>query len=300
MTTVLIAGSTGMLGKLIAAHLLDQDGVEVRLMARDSTRPDPEKAAALEGLTARGAVLVPGDVNDPASLAEATRGVDVVVSALQGGPTVIIDGQVALAEAAVGNGARRFIASDFALDLFAAPEGAPQFAMRRQADAAIDAMPLQVVHILNGAFMDMMLYPQTAGIVDLHTDTARLWGTGDEPFNLTTVDDTAQFTARLATDPDDISGVRRVSGAETTFNTIIAKTGTLTGRPLTIQVLGDADDLRRITAAAQDPWSVLTEWYFLSMITVPPFATTDTDRYPDLQLTTLDDYLTAAHHASQS
>ena len=34
------------------------------------------------------------------------------------------------------------------------------------------------------------------------------------------------------------------------------------------------------------------EWYFLSMITVPPFAATDNDRYPDLRLTSLDDYLT--------
>jgi len=93
MNTVLIAGATGMLGNLIAGHLLDQDGVQVRLLVRDSAGNDPEKAAALEGLTARGATIVTGDVSDPASLDIATLGVDVVISALQGGPSVIVDGQ---------------------------------------------------------------------------------------------------------------------------------------------------------------------------------------------------------------
>lgn len=299
MTTVLIAGSTGMLGGLIATHLLDQDNVDVRLLVRGSAQQDQAKTAALDALTARGAVPVPGDVSDPASLDNATQGIDVVVSALQGGPAVIVDGQVALAESAVRSGVRRFLPSDFALNLFAAPKGAPQFDMRRRADAVIDAMPLEVVHVLNGAFMDMMLDPKTAGIVNLQTGTARLWGSGDEPFNLTTVDDAAHFAARLATDPADVSGVRTVSGAETTFNTIITKTEELTGAKLAVQVLGGADDLRRITAAATDPWAVVMEWYFLSMITVPPFAQTDNDRYADLHLTTLDDYLTAAHAALQ-
>ncbi len=300
MNTVLIAGVTGMLGGLIAGHLLEQDGVDLRVLVRNSARDDAGKAAALDGLIARGATIVPGDVRDPASLDTATRGVDVVVSALQGGPSIIVDGQLALAEAAVGNGVRRFIPSDFALDLFAAPDGAPQFDMRRKVDALIDALPLEVVHVLNGAFMDMMLDPRTAGIVDLQNNTARLWGTGDEPFNLTTVDDTAHFTARLATDAADVSGVRTVSGAETTFNTIISETERLTGTTLTTQVLGDADDLRRITAAADDAWSVVMQWYFLCMITVPPFVSTDNDRYPDVPLTTLNDYLTEAHHAHRS
>jgi nucleoside-diphosphate-sugar epimerase len=161
-------------------------------------------------------------------------------------------------------------------------------------------MDLEVVHILNGAFMDMMLDPSTAGIVDVKSGTARLWGSGDEPFNLTTVDDTAQFTAKIATDTAELEGVRMVSGAETSFNAIIAKTEELTGRSFTRNVMGDADDLRRMTAAAaDDPWSVIMQWYFLSMITVPAFAVTENNRYPDLELTSLDDYLTEAHRAYQ-
>jgi hypothetical protein len=170
--------------------------------------------------------------------------------------------------------------------------------MRRTTDAAIDAMPLEVVHVLNGAFMDMMTDPKTAGIVNLQNATARIWGTGDEPFNLTTVDDTARFTAFLATDPAELGGVRAVSGAETTFNKIVAGAERLTGKAFTVNVAGSAEDLRRITAGAEDPWSVIMPWYVLSMITVPPFAVTENDRYPDLTLTTLDDHLAAQHRAA--
>ncbi len=296
-TTVLLAGATGMLGNRIAAHLLDQPDVAVRLLLRATAPAGSSKAQGISALVARGAVVVAGDVTDPTTLDVATSGADVVVSALQGGREIIVDGQVALARAAARNGVRRFMPSDFAIDLFAAPEGAPQFDMRRRADRAIDAMPLEVVHVLNGAFMDMMLDPATAGIVDLDKGTANLWGTGDEPFNLTTVEDTARFTARLATDPADLSGVRYLSGAQTTFNTIIAETERITGTTLTRNVLGSADDLRRIIAGADDPWSVVMEWYLLSMLTVPPFPTTENDRYADARPTGLHDYLTEAHAA---
>ena len=298
-TTVLLAGSTGMLGNRIAGHLLDQPDVAVRLLLRAAAPAGSAKAQAVDAVVARGAKSVTGDVTDPASLDTATAGVDVVVSALQGGPEIIVDGQVALAESAARNGVRRFIPSDFAIDLFSAPEGAPQFDMRRRADRAIGALPLEVTHVLNGAFMDMMLDPSTAGVIDLDADTASLWGTGDEPFNLTTVDDTARFTAKVATDPADVSGVRYLSGAEATFNTIIDETERLTGVTLTRKILGSTEDLRRITAEADDPWSVVPQWYFLSMLTVAPFPTTDNDRYPDARPTGLHDYLVDAYRAHQ-
>ena len=296
-TTVLLAGATGMLGNRIAAHLLDQPGVQVRLLLRTARPAAAAKAQALDALVAAGATVCVGDVTDLASLDAAATGVDVVVSALQGGRDVIVDGQVALAQAAARHGARRFVPSDFAIDLFTAPEGAPQFDARRQAARVIDALPMQVVHVLSGGFMDMMLDPAAAGLIDLSAGTVVLYGTGNEQFDLTTVEDTARFTSRLATDPADVSGVRYLSGARASFNTIIAETERLTGTPLTRIVLGSADDLRRITATADDPWSVVPQWYLLAMLTVAPFPTNDNDRYPDARPTGLRDYLAQAHQA---
>ena len=84
MTSVLVAGGTGMLGRSIASHLLDHPGVDVRLLVRDSSPRDPGKEGAIQHLVSRGASIVAGDVSDPASLVQATQGVDVVISALQG------------------------------------------------------------------------------------------------------------------------------------------------------------------------------------------------------------------------
>jgi hypothetical protein len=151
--------------------------------------------------------------------------------------------------------------------------------------------------VLNGAFMDLMLDPSTPGIIDLAAGTVTLWGTGDEPFNLTTVDDTARFTATVATDPAALAGVRYLWGAEATFNAIIDETERLAGRTLTRTMLGSADDLRQITADAADPWSVVQEWYFLAMLTVPPFPANENDRYPDISPTGLHEYLAGAHRA---
>lgn len=142
--------------------------------------------------------------------------------------------------------------------------------MRRDADEIIDALPLEVVQVLNGALMDMMLDPNTAVLIDLSSEKATLWGTDDEPFNLTTVDDTARFTSRIAVALAGLAGSRPICGAETTFNAIIDESERLSGTTLTRNAMGSADDLRRITAETTDPWSVVAEWYLLSMLTVPP------------------------------
>lgn len=296
--SVLLVGATGTVGGSIATHLLADGIAEVHLLVRSLTPSDPDKAAALETMVRAGAVLIEGDLHDPDSLEAATLGADVVISAVQGGRDIIVDGQVALARAAKASGVRRFIPSDFALDIWAAPAGAPMFELRKEADAAIDELGLEVVHVLNGAFMDMMLDPRTAGVVDLAKGTGNFYGDGDDPFDITLIDDVAAFTARVATDESATAGTYALSGSRTSFNDIIAEVEKLTGRTLTRNSRGSVEDLRAAVAAAGNPWAAIGQWYNLSMITTPPFTATANDRYPDLAPTTLTSYLrsTLADH----
>jgi uncharacterized protein YbjT (DUF2867 family) len=291
--SVLLVGATGTLGGGIARHLLSDGAAQVHLLVRTPSPADPAKAAALADLVKKGAVLLTGDLNDPESLAAATRGIDVVVSAVQGGRDIIVDGQVALAVAAKASGVRRFIPSDFALDIWAAPAGAPMFELRKEADAAIEELGLEVVHILNGAFMDMMLDPRTAGVVDLDKGTGNYYGDGTDQFDVTLIDDVAAFTARLAVDEFATAGTYALSGSRTSFNSIIAEVEHLTGRALTRNPRGSIDDLRAAVAAAGNPWAAIGLWYNLAMITTPPFTTTANQRYADLAPTTLSAYLEA-------
>jgi hypothetical protein len=171
---VLLAGATGMLGDRIARHLLEQPGISVRLLIRATARQERGKAEAIDALVGRGAVVVtatwptrPRSIGPPRGRCGRLRAAGRPRHHRRRAdrPRPCRGPQRSSTVPALG----------FAIDLFAAPEGAPQFAMRRCADTAIDAMDLQVVHVLNGAFMDMMLDPATAGIVDLPHKTATLW-----------------------------------------------------------------------------------------------------------------------------
>jgi uncharacterized protein YbjT (DUF2867 family) len=299
MTTVLVAGGTGMLGSRIADYLVKETGVQVRLLVRDGWEDDDAKRQRVDPLVTQGATIAIGDVTSPESLAAATEGVDVVVSALAGQDDVMVEGQIAIAEAAAHAGARRFIPSDFAIDLFHAPSGPPQFDVRLQADAAIDALDLEVIHILNGGFMDQMLSPGFRQFVDVPAGVVRFWGTGDEPFDLTTVDDTARFTAKVATDDTAAPGVHAISGAQVTFNGIARELEGVTGTTLKTESFGDAEQLRKVIAEKGDAWNAVNEWYLLAMLSTPVLVP-ENDRYPDARPTDLHTHLHASYGSAHT
>ncbi|MFF4770755.1 NmrA family NAD(P)-binding protein [Streptomyces sp. NPDC001255] len=290
MANVLVAGATGMLGSRIAHHLLNQPAVaqggRLGLLVRAGSLDDPAKRAGIDELVVRGAVVVPGDLHDDGALNEATSGVDVVISAVQGGARVVTDGQVKLARSAERNGVRRFIPSDFAIDIFSADPGAPMFAARRRADEIIDTLNLEVLHVLTGGFLDKMVRPD-GGIVDSGSQAVTCWGTGTEPSNMTTVEDTARLTARLALDDAVSAGVHTFAATEATPKQIAEEISRVTGRTYTVNSRGTLDELREAISNAHDPAAAIGLWYQLVVATTPTFTAPENDRYPDIELTTL-------------
>ena len=287
--TVLLVGATGMLGSRIASHLLDQPEARVRLLVRDA---GDDK---LKPLLARGAELIEGDLANPASLDRATQGVDVIVSAVQGGPEVIVDGQVALARAGKRNGVRRILPSDFALDLFKATPGEhPAFDMRRRADERIAAIGLEQVNMLQGAFMWVFLPGH--GAIDLDAGTIGFFGSGDRLNEVTSVEDTARMTARVALDPSVPAGKFAFAGDRVSFREAGEIVGRQIGRTLRPVSHGSEDDLRAAMAAA-DPEKRVMLAYLLYMTNGQTALThLQNDRYPDLKLESFADF--AAHELS--
>lgn len=288
---VLLAGATGMLGARIASHLLDADA-SVKLLLRPGTLADDDKRASIEAFTDRGAELVEGDVADPASLVRATRDVDVVVSALQGGREVIVDGQMALARAAAENGARRILPSDFALDLFKSPPGlhAP-FDLRREADEAITQTGLQQVNVLMGAFADFMTMNGAVVTFDDEAGIASFWGTGAERFEATSVEDTARFAARAALDPDIGPGKFAVAGEHLSFEEIVSVTERRTGQRYERRSRGTTEDLHAWIAdqrtAGNEMAATMATYQLLMLTGETALEDLQNDRYPDLQPRTL-------------
>ena len=288
--TVLLAGATGMLGSRIAHHLLQQPEAKLRLFIRDSAA----KRTQLEPLLKRGAEIIEGDFTDRDALDRATHGVDVIVSAVQGGPDVIIDGQVALAEAGKRNGVRRILPSDYALDIFNATPGEHlMFDLRRTADAHIAALGLEQVNVLQGAFMDLLLPGR--GAIDLDAGTVTYWGDGTQPIEVTTVEDTARMTARVALDSSVASGKFAFAGDLISFQGAAEVIEAHTGRALERRSLGSEATLRAAKAEAEkdatNPYGAVMLAYLLYMLNgQTALSDLQNDRYPDVKLETFADF----------
>ena len=78
--TVLVVGSTRMLGSNIVAAVFDKGTVEVKAMVRSSNDSHEEKRQKIDEMKkAKGAGLVEGDLMKPETLLRACAEVDVIV-----------------------------------------------------------------------------------------------------------------------------------------------------------------------------------------------------------------------------
>src|SRR5262245_57323403 len=151
---IVVAGGAGRLGRLLVESLLAYPGVRVRVLVRDPSRSE---VAALAGERVE-RVAFDAVAATEADRAAAVRGAFAVVSALQGGPEVLVDAQLALLRASKAAGARRFIPSDYSYDLFALPAGVNVNSdwRRALAERAREEVSdsFEVVHVLQGMFAD--------------------------------------------------------------------------------------------------------------------------------------------------
>ncbi|KPC52311.1 NmrA-like family protein [Amantichitinum ursilacus] len=289
--TVLLAGATGMLGGRIAHHLLAQPDAKVRLLVRGGG--SSKKQAALAPLLNAGAELIEGDLGDTVALDRATQGIDMIVSAVQGGPDVIIDGQLALAEAGKRNGVRRILPSDFGLDLFKATQGEhAAFNWRARADDVIAQLGMEHIHILQGGFMD--LFGPGSPLLDYDKGVVQFWGDGTQPVEITSVEDTARMTARVALDRTVPSGKFAFAGDYVSFLEAAELAAAKTGRSFERRWLGSEADLRAAMAKAAntDPMQAIMLAYQLYMLNGQTALThLQNNRYPDIQLTKFPDFL---------
>lgn len=294
--TIALVGATGHLGGLIAAELLAIPEVTLRILVRPDSRP---KATELE---ARGAQVVEGDLDDLAALAELASGAFAVISAVQGGPEVIIDGQLALLRAARDAGVRRFIPSDYSLDMFQVPEGAIATAdLRRHfADAAeAERGEVEVTHVLIGGFLDRGVLFGFIRIVDPATKTAYVWGEGQAPMDFTTYADAAAYTAAVALDDEPVGRTFKAAGDVQNFDGVVAAYQEGSSSTLAIETLGSLEDLdariQQLQAAGDFYGFLPLQYYRANLKGQGRLEPLMNDRYPQITPTTIREYVAAEH-----
>lgn len=296
---VLLVGATGDLGRLIAQALLSSSEIALHVLVRPQSRG---KVAALE---AAGVTIHEGELGDAAqapAIDRAVAGAFSVVSAVQGGPAMIIDAQLALFRAALRAGVRRFIPSDYSYNLFAVPEGANinsdwrrAFARQARDEQAGAAPTIQIVHVLNGCFLDHGVLFGFLGAIDPAAGKAFLWGEGKHAMDFTTMVDTAAFTAEAATDERDVPDHFNVAGDTLDFQGLVAAYQCGTGQTLDIQYLGTLDDLSAEIERGQRDSNVprfLPLMYYRAMLDgTAKLGPLINHRYPHIRPTTVEEYL---------
>ncbi|MFG1609452.1 NmrA family NAD(P)-binding protein [Actinoplanes sp. NPDC049265] len=294
---IALVGGSGQLGTLVADEILALPDVQLRLLVRPGRR---DRVAHLER---RGAQIVEGAIGAGAepALAAFAAGATTVISAVQGGPEVIIDGQSSLLRAARDNGVRRFIPSDFSLNLFTVAKGQILSSDTRRAFAdvaAAEAGDVEVVHVLNGQFLDRKVLFGFIRVIDPATRTAYVWGDGDTPMDFTTYADTARYTAAAATDDSPIGDVLGVAGDTLTFHETVLAFEKASGKSLRVERLGSMADLDQRIADRQrsDPadfHAYLPLMYYRAQLNgtgrIEPLMN---DRYPSVTPSTVEQYVT--------
>src|SRR4028119_3667 len=113
--TVLVVGSTRMLGSKIVAAVFDKGTVEVKAMVRSSNDSHEEKHQKIDEMKAKSAGIIEGDLMKPETLRRVYPEVDIFVSAVSNKEVTVL-GQKNLIDAAKQQGVKRFIPSDYSVD----------------------------------------------------------------------------------------------------------------------------------------------------------------------------------------
>lgn len=222
---ILLAGSTGLLGGIIARRLL-ANGAPLRVLVRSG-------ATDLAGAEA-----VQGDLKDRASLDAACRDVHTVIttanSAQRGGEdnvaTVDTEGNVALIDAARDAGVRRFIFISAAAVDEASP--VPLFAAKARAERHLRESGMEWTVVAPHVFMDVW-FPAIVGSALAAGQPVALVGGGKRRHSFIAVEDVAAFAVAAVDHPAAVNRRLVIGGPSAlSWSEVVELAGSIVGRPL--------------------------------------------------------------------
>jgi NADH dehydrogenase len=247
---ILIVGATGILGSEICRQLASR-GDSVRALVRRTS--NPERISQLKALRAE---LAWGDLKDPASLRDACRGVDVVVStasstlARQEGDsiqTVDRQGQLDLIAAAEAAGVKRFVLISFP----GAAESFPLQDAKRAVEERLRKTRMVYVILQPTCFMEIWLSPALG--FDPANSSARIFGSGKNAISWISFLDVAACAAAAVHAPEAANKTLQLGGPDALSPLDVVRIAEkLTGKPIAVQQVPE-EALRAQKSAATDP-----------------------------------------------
>lgn len=313
-TIIVVAGAHGNLGSLVTTALrkrahTEGRALEVRGLVRRNNGAPRTSESPEPGVT-----IIPVDYSNEAELRAALQGAHTVVSTLQGVEDVIVGVQTRLLDAAIATGVRRFIPSDFALDIDQIPEGANRnFDLRRQfhTDAARiiqqSGSSLELTSIYQGAFTELL----GSGwiLFDYKKQRVTYFGSPDTVTEYTTWRNTAEYTAAVALDDTPTPRNLYIAGQQLSPTEAHGLAQRVTGAAFPLKRVMSVRALRIMIAVLRivrpgkptDPmpaWVGMQYAYTMSLGITPPRF--DNDRYDGIEWTPVDETVRTAYEAQQA
>jgi uncharacterized protein YbjT (DUF2867 family) len=231
---ILVVGSTGLLGGLIARRLLE-GAQRVRILVR--------QGSSYQALAGSGAEPAFGDLKDPGSLRAACQGIDTVIttanSALRGGAdtvdTVDRQGNRNLIEAAKSAGIQRFI---FVSALGVSEQSDIDF-MRAKAESerCLRSSGMRYTILQPNVFMDVWISMLVGSAVQAGQPVT-LVGDGRRKHSMIAVADVAACTIACVRNRDVVDQTIPLGGpAAVSWRDIVAASERAVGHPLEVRYL---------------------------------------------------------------
>ncbi|XP_057821826.2 phenylcoumaran benzylic ether reductase IRL1 [Cryptomeria japonica] len=299
---ILIIGATGYIGRHVANAALAQ-GHPTFLLVRESTTSNPEKAQLLESFTSKGATLVHGSIDDYASLVEAVKKVDVVISTV--GAEQIAD-QFTLIKAikAVGT-VKRFFPSEFGIDVDRHHAEEPMksmFDLKVKLRRTIEAESIPYTYVVPNSFAGYFLSNiAQLGLTAPPRDKVVIYGDGTSKSVYSKEEDIGTFTIKAVDDPRTLNKILylRPPGNTISTNDLVALWESKIGKTLEKVYLSEEQVLKLIQDTPMPGNYMVCIFHTIYVkgdqtnFEIGPDGVEASELYPDVKYTTVEEYLSA-------
>jgi len=236
---ILVVAATGHLGGLIVRECLQNDNLLVNILVRDPSR-NPELC---EEVKKHGGRVLQGDVEEPETITDCTKGIHTVISCLAGEDIIVVDGQLILLNDAIHNGVRRFVPSDFSLDYTQVPDGGHELSQQRRTfRKALQATSIQGLHIHVGWFIETYIWT-----MNYMGKGLGYWGFNpDQKLDFSTFPDVAKYIAAAVAQPERAGDLYLCTAGELSTNEVAHTYSQVVSETIQPIRLGTFDELREI------------------------------------------------------
>ncbi|GLJ19457.1 hypothetical protein SUGI_0351180 [Cryptomeria japonica] len=299
---ILIIGATGYIGRHVTNAALAQ-GHPTFLLVRESTTSNPDKVQLLESFTSKGATLLYGSIDDYASLVEAVKKVDVVISTV--GAQQIAD-QINLIKAIKDVGTvKRFFPSEFGIDVDKIQEEGPTKSMlelKVKIRRAIEAEGIPYTYVVANSFAGYFLanFAQL-GLTAPPRDKIVIYGDGTVKSVYSKEEDVGTFTIKAVDDPRTLNKILYLRPPASTISTndLVALWEAKIGKTLEKVYLSE-EQVLKLLQDTPFPGNFMVSIYHLIYVKgdqtnfeIGPDGVEASQLYPDVKYTTVEEYISA-------